>query len=305
VPGWVAKLAVAVVVKTAGRKLPKQIKRRTLQSMAPSGDDQMSDPRAGAYKDLHQGQLSPQERENRQSAECILDILWEYIQPSSALDVGCGLGSWIAALQGRGVRDVRGIDGPWLSKNAVVCDPSLLQICDLESDFALGCSFDLVVCLEVAEHLSSAAAERFVASLVRHAPVILFSAAIPFQGGHHHVNEQFLSYWVTHFARHGFDLLDLFRGRIWNDQRVIWWLRQNLVLFAHKDLIMANEKLQHAIRTSHGPASIVHPDVYLSRMQMLSTQLEHYRQVERYLRQGGTFRSTITANGQINLQKVG
>ena len=71
----------------------------------------MSDARAEVYKDLHQGQLTSQEHHNRQSAESILDIVWEYIQPNSALDVGCGLGSWVAALQSRGLRDVRGARG--------------------------------------------------------------------------------------------------------------------------------------------------------------------------------------------------
>jgi hypothetical protein len=141
---------------------------------------------------------------------------------------------------------VLGIDGAWISNSPVVCDRSLIKICDLESDFPLDRSFDLVICLEVAEHLSSTAAERFVVNLARHSKAILFSAAIPFQGGHHHVNEQFLSYWVTNFARHEFRPIDLFRERIWNDVQVLWWLRQNIVLFAHDSLIVANEKLRRA-----------------------------------------------------------
>jgi SAM-dependent methyltransferase len=265
----------------------------------------MDDARTEVYGDLHEGQLLREERANRKSAECILDILLEYMQPASALDVGCGLGSWLAALQGRGIGDIRGIDGPWINKSAVVCDPSLFQICDLELGFALGRTFDLVICLEVAEHLSPAAAERFIASLVQHSHAILFSAAIPFQGGHHHVNEQFLSYWVAHFARHGFDPIDLFRGRIWSDKTVLWWLRQNLVLFAHKALISANKKLQTAMSAFNGPVSIVHPDVYLSRVETLSRQLEEYRQLNALLRQGGKFFSTVAANGHISVQKIG
>ncbi|MSP46158.1 MAG: class I SAM-dependent methyltransferase [Xanthobacteraceae bacterium] len=103
----------------------------------------MNDARGDIYNDLHAGQLKAQEQENRQSADCILDILWQYLQPKSALDVGCGLGTWLAALQGRGVKDLRGIDGPWLKPADAVCDPALLQVCDLESKFALGRTFDL------------------------------------------------------------------------------------------------------------------------------------------------------------------
>src|SRR5262249_42589841 len=101
----------------------------------------MSDARAQTYQDLHHGQLTAQEHANRESADRILGILWEYLQPNSALDVGCGLGTWLTALQKRGVTDVQGIDGPWLRDSPVVCDRSLLQVCDLEAGFALGRTF--------------------------------------------------------------------------------------------------------------------------------------------------------------------
>jgi hypothetical protein len=54
--------------------------------------------------------------------------------------------------------------------------------------------------LEVGEHISESAANHFIESLTTHAPVVLFSAAIPYQGGDHHVNEQFLPYWVERFS---------------------------------------------------------------------------------------------------------
>jgi 2-polyprenyl-3-methyl-5-hydroxy-6-metoxy-1,4-benzoquinol methylase len=265
----------------------------------------MNDARNDLYRDLHEGQLKAEEQNNRQSADCILEILWKYLQPLSALDVGCGIGSWLAALQHRGVKDVRGVDGPWQETASVVCDPLLLQVCDLEAGFALGRTFELVVCLEVAEHLSRAAADRFIASLVRHAPAILFSAAIPFQGGHHHVNEQFLQYWVAHFARHQFRPLDIFRGQIWDDSRVMWWLRQNIVLFAHKDLIQTNEKLRRVADELPRPISIVHPDIYLSRLNDLVRRLGEYQQLETFLRAGGAFRSNITPDGRVNLTRIG
>jgi SAM-dependent methyltransferase len=264
----------------------------------------MSDARSDIYGDLHEGQLKAQEQANRQSAERILDILWDYLQPQSVLDVGCGIGTWLAVLQSRGINDVRGIDGPWLKSADVVCDRALLQVCDLEVKFAVGRVFDLVVCLEVAEHLSSAAAEQFISSLVSHSQAVLFSAAIPFQGGHHHVNEQFLSYWAAHFAKHDFQPIDIFRGRIWNDPQIMWWLRQNLVLFVHKDIVRTNDKLSRAASEHQGPISIVHPDMYLSRLQGLVAQLNQLQKLGEYLRAGGTFRSDVGADGQISLTRL-
>jgi SAM-dependent methyltransferase len=256
----------------------------------------MNDPRKAAYEDLHSGQMKAEEQAYRLSADRILTILGEYLQPASVLDVGCGLGTWISVLQARGIKDVLGIDGPWLDPKQAVCDPSVLQVTDLEAGFDLARRFDLVVCLEVAEHLSAAAAERFVESLTRHSSAVLFSAAIPFQGGHHHLNERFLSYWVSLFDKHEFQPLDIVRGRIWHDQQVMWWLRQNIVLFAHKDLIESNPGLKRAA-ASRTPISVVHPDVYAQRIGDLHAQLEQYKNLEGVLRQGGLFSSSVTPQG--------
>ena len=264
----------------------------------------MADTREDVYQDLHRGQLKSEEASNRFSADFILGILWDYIQPNSVLDVGCGIGTWLSAIQSRGVRDVCGIDGPWLNTVDVTCDRSLVQVRDLEADFDLGRRFDLVVCLEVAEHLSPGAADRFIANLVRHSSAVLFSAAIPFQGGHHHVNEQFLSYWIERFARHGFQPLDFIRGRIWDDARIRWWLRQNIILFAHEQLITGSERLSAISATHVRPTSIVHPDIYLSRLQILQNQINQFQQLAALLRTGGTFRARVGGDGRIDITKI-
>jgi hypothetical protein len=50
--------------------------------------------------------------------------------------------------------------------------------------------FDLALCLEVAEHLPAAAGDSLVRRLASVGARILFSAAIPGQGGRNHVNEK-------------------------------------------------------------------------------------------------------------------
>ena len=265
----------------------------------------MSDARPDVYQDLHAGQLKAQETANREFAGCILDILWEYLQPASVLDVGCGIGTWLSVLQQRGVMDIRGVDGKWLNTADLVCDSAIVQVCDLEAGFDLKRRFDLTICLEVAEHLFPVAAERFIESLVRHSSAILFSAAIPFQGGHHHVNEQFLTYWEAIFAKHEFKPVDVFRGRIWNDKRVLWWLRQNTILFAHRELVDANEKLRGAARDQSGPISIVHPDVYWDRVNPLVAQVNKLKQLEAYISPPGVYRTGRNAQGQLTVTKIG
>jgi hypothetical protein len=96
--------------------------------------------------------------------------------------------------------------------------------------------FDLVLSLEVAEHLPEESAAGFSQSLARLGPIVLFSAAAPQQGGTGHLNEQWPSYWVRHFAQNGFTVVDCLRDRIWRDERIEWRYRQNLLLFVRNDL---------------------------------------------------------------------
>ena len=82
---------------------------------------------------------------------------------------------------------------------------------------------------------------KLIATLAAHGDCVLFSAAIPFQGGHHHVNEQFLDYWIKLFAEHGYRPLDIVRGHIWEDASILWWLRQNCIVFCSDRLLEGNE----------------------------------------------------------------
>jgi hypothetical protein len=97
--------------------------------------------------------------------------------------------------------------------------------------FSLSERFDLAISLEVAEHLPRRSASGFVRSLCQLAPIVLFSAAVPGQGGEHHVNEQWPEYWRQAFANHHFVMFDPFRPLLWHDERVAFYYRQNLFLF--------------------------------------------------------------------------
>jgi hypothetical protein len=142
----------------------------------------LSDPRREVHADLQGRQLQAEEAKNARSAERVLEIVFRYYQPASVLDVGCGLGTWLKVAAAIGVRDIHGMDGPWLDLSRLQIDPRCVEMRDLEQGFDLGRRFDLVICLEVAEHLVPSAAEGFIAALTRHAPAVLFSAAIPYQG---------------------------------------------------------------------------------------------------------------------------
>jgi SAM-dependent methyltransferase len=237
----------------------------------PTLPNETPDPRPAIYRDLHRNQLRRQEEANRHSARVVLAELFRRFVPRSVLDVGCGLGTWLEVARGLGVGNVLGIEGEWLDRDLARLPPEQILALDLEHPFDLGRRFDLVVCLEVAEHLPERAAESFVASLVRHADVVLFSAAIPFQGGRHHVNEQFPEYWARLFARHGCRPLDFLRPALWHDSSVLWYLRQNSLVFAREELATGAGPFA-GLALPAAPPALVHPDLYLMK-------LEHARSV--------------------------
>jgi 2-polyprenyl-3-methyl-5-hydroxy-6-metoxy-1,4-benzoquinol methylase len=123
--------------------------------------------------------------------------------------------------------------------------------------------FDLVISLEVAEHLPKTAADVFVDSVVRHGDVILFSAAIPFQGGNGHVNEQWPGYWAEKFALRGFKTLDVIRPMIWGDESVFWWLQQNTLLLLNESALQKHEHLRNDITDNLNALAMVHPFLYM------------------------------------------
>lgn len=154
------------------------------------------------------------------AAQEILPYIIDLTRPLSLLDVGCGTGTWLKVAQNHGVSDLTGIEGGHLECNKFVCSGARLVIHDLTKPFDLKKKFDIILCLEVAEHLPENVAESFIASLTSHSHTILFSAAIPYQGGQNHLNEQWPSWWQMIFERHGFRAYDILRREFWNNENV-------------------------------------------------------------------------------------
>lgn len=165
------------------------------------------------------------------SAEIIVPIVLSTFRVGSVVDVGCGVGGWLREFARSGVDDYLGLDGDYVPRNALKIPPERFVATDLRSFDGPDRRFDLAVSLEVAEHLPEADADRFVAGLVRAAPVVLFSAAIPGQGGTDHINEQWQDYWYERFVANGYVCLDFVRPQIFSETAVEWWYRQNVLVF--------------------------------------------------------------------------
>ncbi len=200
----------------------------------------------------------------QRSAREIVPIVLALVRPRSVVDVGCGTGAWLAVFQEYGVPEVLGIDGAHVPPELLEVPADRFLARDLARPLHLEQRFDLVLALEVAEHLPPSCAGTFVESLAGLGPLVLFSAAIPFQGGLHHVNEQWPTYWAGLFAAQGFVPVDCIRPRVWENARVQWWYAQNTLLYAHRDALASNPALRCAYEASAGrPLNLVHPRHYL------------------------------------------
>ena len=151
---------------------------------------------------------------SRRSARAVAGLLLPEIKIGSLLDVGAGHGAWAAEWLAAGVGDVLAVDGDYVRADQLAVPAKYFRAHDLAMPLDLGRRFDLVQSLEVAEHLPRARADLFVDNLVAHGDLILFSAAVPHQGGEHHVNEQPPQYWREKFAARGYQPFDFLRPRL-------------------------------------------------------------------------------------------
>ncbi len=200
------------------------------------------------------------QQDTRHAAERVLSLVLRVRPFNSVLDVGCGVGTWLSVAREMGVETVRGIEGPWVQDLQIDIPRHALVVQDLSNPLQVDGRFDLVISLEVAEHLPGTRADSFVDELCGAAPMVLFSAALPGQGGTGHINEQWHRYWKEKFGANGYHLIDAIRPEIWEDDTIPYWYRQNSFLYVD-ELIWG--EISHAVAETPGfPLHAVHPDLY-------------------------------------------
>lgn len=197
------------------------------------------------------------------SASIILPIVRDYIQPKTVLDIGCGVGTWLAAWKNLGA-EVTGVDGDYVDRTQLFIPQENFQSANLENRIEIDKKFDLVETLEVAEHLTPARADSFVEDLTRLSDVVLFSAAILGQGGVNHVNEQMQSYWAEKFSRHGYVVVDCIRPQVWSNGQIEVWYRQNILLYVKRTELYRYPELQEYYLKHRASMilDVVHPELW-------------------------------------------
>ena len=205
----------------------------------------------------------------RYAARKILNQILDISPISSVVDVGGGIGVWLDECKKQlGANFSYGfvLDGNYIDDEEKLVSKDEFIECDLENKLNLDDKFDLVICLEVAEHLPKERAEGFVEDLTKLGDLVLFSAAMPYQGGNGHLNEQPVSYWIELFARRGYEAYDIIRPNIYMDQNIPFWYRNNIMVYCN-----SNSTLCEKFKIYQCPPmyDIVTLDVYRNKAECL------------------------------------
>lgn len=206
---------------------------------------------------------------NIQAPSIIVPKMIDLFSPLSVVDFGCGIGTFLNIFIREGVTDVLGLDGPWVNKDLLKenLPENKFKAVNLENHVSLNKKYDLAISLEVAEHLDKAKASVMVDNLVHASDLIVFSAAIPFQGGQNHINEQWPNYWLKLFTLKGYAAYDILRPIFWNRDDIFFWYKQNMFVLVKEG--SSAETLVKKVSESVPKTiySIVHPDLYLTKVK--------------------------------------
>ena len=132
----------------------------------------------------------------------IADRIISDIRPASVLDAGCAWGFLVEALRQRGI-EAYGLDiSEYAIQNVHADIKPYCWVGSVTDTFPR--KYDLIVCIEVLEHLPKAQAEQAIVNFCLHSEDVLFSST-PFDYKEStHFNVQPPEYWSELFARQGF-----------------------------------------------------------------------------------------------------
>ncbi|HXL57274.1 MAG TPA: methyltransferase domain-containing protein [Chitinophagaceae bacterium] len=201
----------------------------------------------------------PLQHYNLNAAREIVPYLINKFHPQSVVDVGCGPGTFLKVFLDNGIEDILGIDGNWIDKSNLFIPEVYIKEEDLEKKIIINKKFDLVMCLEVAEHLSEKSEDILIDNLTSLGDKIIFSAAVIHQGGQNHLNEQSPVYWAEKFEKKGFVFYDVFRKHFWYNANVNWWYKQNMFLALNKTIDIS--QYSFTINNFQQIQEYVHPEL--------------------------------------------
>ena len=193
-----------------------------------------------------------------QSAIQILEYINSFINFNSVIDFGCGMGTWCKALNNLGIKDFLGIDKHQYDPAYMLIPKEKYIQFDLRKPLVLTRRADMVISVEVAEHINSEYSDIFIKNLCSCSKFVLFSAAISHQGGTGHINEKSCTYWEKIFNKYGYKAIDCIRPYFWNNEQIEIWYRNNCLLYIEQ---YTYEKISTHIPQNTYPLDIIHPSM--------------------------------------------
>lgn len=191
------------------------------------------------YKKIYNHNFYVKRNENTEySANAIFNAVSKYINPQSIIDVGGGVGTFLKTAQkfwNIEMDQVALVEGDYIEESLLEVDKKCYIPYNLEKSLKIDRKYDLVISLEVAEHLSKTRAKTFCEDLTKIGDIILFSAAAKGQGGDNHINENRIGYWIDIFEQFGFKPFDVIRPIIQYEDNIPFWYRQNVLLYVKEN----------------------------------------------------------------------
>ncbi|MBD5584010.1 MAG: methyltransferase domain-containing protein [Clostridia bacterium] len=221
---------------------------------------------ATSYTDSFYKQMAVGAVESAREIVPIILDLFPHI--NSVIDLGCGPGAWLAEFKKLG-KEITGIDfGEGVSQN-LMFSPQYYIKKDLSTAIELNQKFDLCLSLEVAEHLPEQCADIFITNLVNLSDLIIFSAAMPGQGGTNHINLQYPEFWIKLFYKHDYICRDILRGIIWENKKVRVWYRQNILIFIKKSSRHLIAQAESMAKFNLYGLPLIHPELFILKINRL------------------------------------
>lgn len=202
-----------------------------------------------------------------QVAKRIGNYVFSFLNVNSVVDFGCGAGTWLKAF-----RDIKpsiqilGLDSSDVNRQKCLKKDEFIFV-DFETFmWEEDVKYDLAISIEVAEHIEKENADKFVDSICKSSDVVLFGAAVQYQGGDHHVNEQNPSYWVGKFEERGYRYIDCIRPHFWHDEFIDMIYKENIILYVKSSLY---DRIYNSIPKEEIKfMDWIHPDLYINKMEL-------------------------------------
>lgn len=185
------------------------------------------------------------------SANRILSLLSEFIHPNSVADIGCGTGTWGFTAEKIWGAQIFAFDRHRYDDCDMYISAEKYFQCDLRQKTRLG-RYDLAICVEVIEHIDQNYEDIVIDNLCACSDTLLFSGALPFQGGTGHINERPFSYWLEKFNMRGYTMIQDIRWSIWDQSDIEIWYRNNIMFLM---------KTTTKNKPTPYPVDIIHPQM--------------------------------------------